>query len=279
MEKAKKAAPKKANQLKTVVAAAAITTAVSCSEPEEKQSNAIPENKQYNGDAWEKTMALHNGLPICTLQPTGNIVHDFSAFTMGQGGGKSYDKSDSIASNPNNYFKTPDKDGRFPHTVNDITKAFFVTWAPKVGIRPTAENFYNMTMEQHDLICDAWINSTKETDSDVCNMVLDLAEWGSGGYGRTQLIQMWRNETGKNIGKVLEFGEYNAFLKLLQLRERAMQAIPDRIYEDGKLILSSNENKLTPKSGQTKRGGWPTYGMGWGSGLAHFHRVFKIYCK
>lgn len=234
--------------------------------------------KTFTGDAWEKRYALYNGQPFNTLNPSGDLENDFAAFTMGQSGGKSYSLSDSAVTNPGAFFSTPDVDGRYPHTVNDITKPFFCTWAPKVGIKPTAENFYNMTKDQHSLIVDAWVNSTKETTSPLCNLVLDYAEWGSGGGGRRQLINEFHRLHG-NISAFAEISEYVAFLTLLQIRMNLMKQIPDRIYQDGKLINQSTSTKLKAGSGQILRWGWPSCGAGWGSGLAHFHRVFKHYAK
>lgn len=240
------------------------------------------ENKEtkrtFIGDAWEKSHALYNGQPFNSLQPSGDIENDFAAFTMGQGGGKSYSLSDSAVTNPGAFFSTPDADGRYPHTVNDITKPFFCTWAPKVGIAPTAYNFYNMTEEQHSAIVDAWINSTQETTSDLCNLVLDYTEWGSGAGGRRQLINAFHAKHG-NISAFAQKNEYLAFLTLLQIRMDLMKRIPDRIYQDGKLVNYSTTIKLRPAAGQLLRWGWPSCGAGWGSGLAHFHRVFKTYAK
>lgn len=243
------------------------------------QSMENPElKKTFSGDAWEARNALYNGNPFNTLDPTGDMEDDFAAFTMGQGGGKSYSLSDSAVTNPGAFFSTPDVDGRYPHTVNDITKPFFCTWAPKVGIKPTAENFYNMDDELHSRIVDAWINSTKETTSPLCNLVLDLAEWGSGGGGRRQLINAFHVKYG-NISAYAAKSEYVAFLALLQIRMDLMKQIPDRLYQNGRLIDSSTTKKLRPLTGQTLRWGWPSCGAGWGSGLAHFHRVFKHYAK
>ena len=238
-----------------------------------------PETKKtFTGDGWEYRYALYNGQPFNKLQPSGDIENDFAAFTMGQGGGKSYSLSDSAVTNPGAFFSTPDKDGRYPHTVNDITKPFFVSWAPKVGIQPTAENFYNMTQEQHALIVDAWVNSTKETTSDLCNIVLDYAEWGSGSGGRRQLINAFHAKHG-NISAFANKSEYLAFVTLLQIRMDLMKKIPDRVYQNGKLLYQSTTTKLRAGKGQLLRWGWPSCGAGWGSGLAHFHRVFKHYAK
>lgn len=250
-------------------------TFVSCNNPTMENPEL---KKTFIGDTWESRHALYNGQPFNTLNPSGDMEDDFAAFTMGQGGGKSYSLSDSAVTNPCAFFSTPDIDGRYPHTVNDITKPFFCTWAPKVGIQPTAANFYNMTQEQHSLIVDAWINSTKETTSDLCNLVLDYAEWGSGGGGRRQLINEFHRVHG-NISAFAQKSEYIAFLTMLQIRMELMRKIPDRIYKDGVLINWSVTYKLSPKAGQLLRWGWPSCGAGWGSGLAHFHRVFKHYAK
>jgi hypothetical protein len=237
----------------------------------------------YGGDSFWSMFALQNGLPICTYRYTGDMIKDFSAFTIGQGGGKSDDPSDPAAHAVGAFWPTRDKDGRRYHTVHDITRPFFIKYAPMVGIHATAENFYGMTVEHHDSICKAWIDSTKETTSEICNLVLDFAEWGSGPGGRKALIAAFHNRNG-NISEFASNSEYEAFLVLLLLRKEWMMKIPDRLYLNGVLVNSStckflpltNDMKL---QGYSKRGGWPTFGVGWSSGLAHFHRVFKHYCK
>jgi hypothetical protein len=149
-----------------------------------------------------------------------------------------------------------------------------------------------MTHDEHALIVDAWVNATKETTSDLCNLVLDYAEWGSGGAGRRQLINEFHRLHG-NISAFAEKSEYITFLTLLQIRMELMKRIPDRLYQPTLIlnektnkmewknipINSSTTSKLRPAKGQLLRWGWPSCGAGWGSGLAHFHRVFKHYAK
>ena len=244
---------------------------------------ALPKQIDYYGDKHWALYELQNGLPICTFQSTGDMVKDFSAFTIGQGGGKSDDPNDPAAHAQGAFFAERDKDGKRPHTVHDITRPFFLKYAPIVGIAPTAENFYNMTIADHDAICKAWIDSTKETTSPICNLVLDFAEWGSGPGGRKALITNFRKQY-QSISDTAAISEYDAFHKLLLIRMDWMRMIPDRLYLNGVLVNSST-TKFMPLTaemkaqGYSKRGGWPTFGKGWANGLAHFYRVFKAYCN
>lgn len=237
----------------------------------------------FYGDKYWKQYELQNGLPICMFQYTGNMAKDFSTFTIGQGGGKSDDPTDAAAHAAGAFWTQRDKDGRRYHTVHDITRPFFLAYATIAGVPATADGFYNMTIEQHDSICKTWIDSTKETTSDICNLVLDFAEWGSGPGGRKALIVNFRKLYG-SISEMAAKSEYDTFHKLLLVRMDWMRMIPDRLYLNGVLVNSST-TKYMPltaamkKEGYSKRGGWPTFGKGWANGLSHFHRVFKYYCK
>lgn len=260
-----------------------VMSAIPNKEQMELKEVTITADRIYYGDSHWKQYELCNGLPICTFKSTGDMVKDFSAFTIGQGGGKSSDPTDAAAHAEGAFWPQRDKDGSRPHTVHDITRPFFLSYASIAGVPPTAEAFYGMTISDHDAICKAWIDSTKETTSDICNLVLDFAEWGSGPGGRKAVITNFRKLYG-SISETAAKSEYDAFHKLLLVRMDWMKMIPDRLYLNGVLVNSSttkfmpltNEMKL---QGYSKRGGWPTFGKGWSSGLAHFYRVFKVYCK
>ena len=148
------------------VAAAMIATAT----PQTEQIQPKPEPvKQvvYTGDKWENQYKLFNGLAFTTQQPTGDILADFGAFTLGQGGGKSKDLRDSICwarDKYNNWLLNPDGshvinqaafppyvdiDGQKYHTVNDVTWLLYSSpvLAKAVGYKPTSDGFYKMDPE------------------------------------------------------------------------------------------------------------------------------------
>lgn len=253
---AKAAQPKKASGLKKAIAVAAIVTAVQCNTPEPLAF--IPPVKTYEGDNWEKMYAIpytKNGKPdyLAAIQPTGDMLADVGHFLFGQGGGKSCDLEDSITKNPNCWPPVADADGVKYHTVNDITWVLFSDpkMSKQIGYTPTADDFYNMTKERHDSIVNWHLEAGKVTKSDICNLVLSLCIWGGGGYFGT--LRAFEAQYG-NVNTFIDLkGEYFVFYRLLSIRREQMK------------LRNPND--------------WKKFGTGWSSGLAHFHRIFKVYAK
>lgn len=223
--------------------------------------------KEYAGDLWEGLYGKHGyqtGQAYVKVEPSGDMEQDFIHFVHGQGGGKSNDPNDPAAKNMP---PKPDKDGVYYHTVNDITWPFFKANAQRAGIVPTSEAFYGMTKEQHAQMVDMFIGDMRKVfkvNSDAVAMVFVYAEWGSGrgngiygdkryDAGALDLLDYYYQSFGMTVNQSIdEVGEYMTFY--LALTKRREQMMRD----------TSN---------------WVKYYKNWQSGLAHFHRVFKVYCK
>lgn len=233
----------------------------------EKLGNIMKSNTELAGNKWEALYGKHGyttGQIYANVQPSGNMNRDFIKFVHGQGGGKSNDPNDPAAK-----FMPPkpDKDGKYYHTVNDITWAFFKDNAVLVGIEATPERFYNMNDDEYTLIVNKYISDKRrvfKVNSDAVAMVLVYTEWGSGrgdgvygnkryDYGALDLMDFYYQSYGFTINESIDIiGEYMTFFLLLTKRREQM-----------KLETS----------------GWNRYYLNWSSGLAHFHRVFKTYCE
>jgi len=203
----------------------------------------------YDYNSFEFRYALYNGL-FDAITPSGDIRQDFSKFLFGQGGGKSKDPKDYAA----RYMPPkPDKDGEYYHTVHDITWKLFSSpiLAAACNYDATPELFYEMPERIRNAIIDYHINLGSITDCVPVNLVLAYAVWGSGSYKHTLYTF---EKTHGDINQCLkDKGEYFTFSRLLEARRESMRL--------------RNQHQ------------WHTYGVGWSSGIAHFHRVFKTYCK
>jgi hypothetical protein len=255
-KQATKGQSRKATAIKTAVAAVAVTAVMDSTTPEPEAFT--PPVRTYAGDSWEKQYAIlymKQGKPdyLNAVQPTGDIRADFGHFLFGQGGGKSNDMTDSITKQPGCWPPGADKDGKKYHTVDDITWLLFNNEAiyKAVGYKPTSALFYEMPVWIHDGIVQWHCDRAKVTSSTPVNLLFAYCIWGGGGYLPT-LLQF--RETYGDIEKFIELkGEYWVFYTLLTIRREVMR--------------------------QRNAGvNWNTNGRGWSSGLAHFHRVFKIYC-
>ena len=241
----------------------------SCRTPKKAEMAEMVKNKKFIGDMWETIYGAHALKPNVNhaygvYQPTGDIENDFTKFTMLQGGGKSVDPYD----NANNYKPpVPDVDGSWPHTVHDITWPFFCTWAPKAGIPVTAQRFYDMTEDEHGRMVDEFIKeglSIFNIKSDAVGMVYLYTSWGSGigdgimgngrhDYGARDLMDYYRQFYGMTVNESIDTaGEYITFFNSLVLRREQMKR---------------------------ETSSWHRYNVNWSSGLAHFHRIMKNYCK
>lgn len=206
-------------------------------------------DRYYQGDQWERQYMLHNGV-FDKINPSGNMIEDFADFLFGQGGGKSCDPHDTASGS---LPPIPDIDGIKYHTVHDITWKLYSDPViyKSVGYTPTAKQFYAMPEWIRLGIIDFHIKKGKKTKSSVCNLVLAYSCWGSG--TDYYLIKKFNSFWGKIDSHIDRNGEYLTFWRLLYCRRIVMQ-------------------ERNPKD-------WPRYGAGWSSGLAHFHRVFKVYCN
>lgn len=251
------------------VAAALMATATPQTEVVQPQPEPIKQ-VEYFGNKWENQYKLFNGLAFNTQQPTGDVVADFGAFTLGQGGGKSNDTKDSIcwARDAHNSWlynadgghtintaafpPKADKDGKRYHTVDDVTWLLYNSpvMAKSVGYKPTAEGFYNLAPEVRTGIVKYHFDKGAITTSDAVSAVLAYCIWGSGTY--IYMVKRFNEKYGDLNAFIKLKGEYFVFYELLLCRQ-------ETLFE---------RNKQS----------WSVMGRGWSSGLAHFHRVFKTYC-
>ena len=253
-KQAKKAAettpkePVKDTIKKTAAAVVVAATVTGCTLNKKELKAAMA--KEYDYDTFEKQNAIYNGL-FDAIKPTGDSFKDLAAFLFGQGGGKSNDPKDPAAKwMP----YEPDEDGEFYHTVHDITWRLFSNTqiSTVLGYEPTPANFYNMSEEIRTGIIQYHIDLGKGcSKSDIVNYVAAYATWGSGTYrfALKRFEQMYGN-IDVNINCR---GEYFVFSRMLESYKEVLQ--------------------------QRNGSNWNIYGRGWSSGIAHFHRVFKVYCK
>ena len=229
-----------------VVGAAATFTAV-------EQANVTPEpvKIEYDGDQWERSNSIHNGL-FTGIYSSGDMIGDLSMFLFGQGGGKSRDPRDQITHLPNAWPPVPDKDGYKYHTVNDVTWILFTN--PKIaafaGYKPTPQLFYSMPDSIRRSIIIYHIQQASVTKSICVNLVFTYALWGGGGYKPT--LDRFEQRHG-DINAAIDSCEYFVFYKCLEYRQEIMRERNQKV--------------------------WPIYGKGWSNGLANFHRVFKHYTR
>ena len=267
----KKEASKATTRTKKVIPALAVAATLTACTPEPPKAEMADKSKIYIGDKWEHDNKLFNGNQYQTMQPTGDVVADFGAFTLGQGGGKSRNLTDSICwarDEKGNWlldpFKNhiidqsafpnkPDIDGEKYHTVDDITWKLFCSpvLAAAVGYTPTPELFYEMPKQIRDGIVKWHFDKGAITSSAPVNAVLAYCVWGSGSY--KWAVARFNQRYGDIETFIKLKGDYFVFYNLLICRQETMQ--------------------------ERNRQSWPINGAGWSSGLAHFRRVFKVYCK
>jgi hypothetical protein len=172
---------------------------------------------------------------------TGDIVKDFSEFTKLQSGGKSDNKSDSAR-----FFspKTPDIDGHFYHTVDDVTFQTYKKFFPN----NTDKQFYNMTSAERTLCVKWFITAGRLTSSELVNILISYIIWG-GSLGMVlKYYASWYPDKG--IVNDAFTDAYGTFIKLIDVRR----------YVYGNKLKGSIVNKL-----------------GWDRGILNFYRIFKQY--
>jgi hypothetical protein len=198
---------------------------------------------RYN-NAFEQKYALDNGV-YCGVEYTGDMIHDWGVFVLGQGG-----KSDCVKDLSTKYRpKVPDVDGRYYHTVKDVTWRTFRGLAKKYGYDSSPYSFYNMDDDVHRLIINHFMEKSAVTESDVINAFLSFVLWGSGSL--KMYLEMFDDDYGDINEYIQEHGEYEALHSCILIRHQHLQ------------------HSRT----------WDVHGKGWSSGLAHYHRIFKHYCN
>jgi hypothetical protein len=203
------------------------------------------EPRDYTGDSWERHTTLWNGV-YDDVHFSGCLLKDFANFLHMQGGGKSDCKVDPSAKNRPPF---PDKDGRYYHTVNDITWTTFVSLSKELGYDGSVNSFYNMTDEIRLKIVYFYLTKVDLTKSELVNSFLSFVYWGSGDY--MPLVKRFEEVNGCIHAYLFNEGEYETLHSLLTLRHKQMKGFRK----------------------------WNEFGRGWASSLAHFHRVFKWYAK
>lgn len=192
-------------------------------------------------------------LPMYTMKPTGNLEYDFALFTKLQGGGKSDNKSD--AAFLNNTPPTPDKDGRYYHTVDDIIYSTFKKANPDATNLPY--DFYNMTTARRAKVVKSFL--VKTTTSDACNALLSYCNWGGGGFKRC--AEIFKENYGIDLFAAIKKNEADAFNKICLCRIAQLKASNNFIVQ-----------------GQAKTN-WEINGLGWTRGVLCLWNVFRQYIK
>ena len=125
--------------------------------------------RSYDSNKFVKGQLMYN------LISTGDIVSDFSKFTDLQSGKKSDDPKDSAAHFPP---PTPAKDGKYYHTIRDITWQTYHTLLP---LR-TANDFYNMSDGDRNFVVSRIMSYSAFTSDKIINAFLSYLSWASGNY-------------------------------------------------------------------------------------------------
>lgn len=172
---------------------------------------------------------------------TGNIIVDFSQFTDDQSGKKSDDPNDPAAKDSP---IVPATDGRYYHTIRDIT------WATYHAIFPNrpAQYFYTMTDEERQSCISPFINAGKQTTSDLINIMLSYIIWGGSLSLILSTYHTWYSETTLQADTMND--EHATFVKLIDVRRY--------VYSN---CLSDSSK----------------YGEGWDLGVLCFWKLFRNY--
>jgi hypothetical protein len=138
---------------------------------------------------------------------TGNVVNDFNALTIAQGGGKS-DRQDDYAS------KWPppvsDNDGKYYHTVHDITYLYWKTSAYAAGITNNSpEAFYKMSFADHKKMVAYHFKLHSPTTSKKVNAFISYTYWAG---NSTKMRKAFYKKTGYYFqGYIDKFGSAKTF--------------------------------------------------------------------
>ena len=149
-------------------------------------------------------------LPMYNLKQSGNLIKDFAIFTDMQSGGRSCDPKDTAAK----YLPPqPHIDGRYYHTVRDITWQSFHALIPA----GTPELFYSMPYETRQIFINHFINGNRVTESESVNFLLSYFAWGSGSSNPERTYyKIWFNSTIQK--DIKEIGEFIVFNRLTDIR-------------------------------------------------------------
>ena len=130
------------------------------------------------------------GQKMYNMKKSGNLFDDFFRFTDLQSGGKSDNKSDYYFKNTKEpAASTPDADGRYYHTVRDVTWQLF-----KTHVINDANRFYNMSDADRSICVNVMMKPAKRTKSELVNTMLAYCVWGTGNcIKEMELYQEWYN--------------------------------------------------------------------------------------
>ncbi|MBN2776809.1 MAG: hypothetical protein JXR36_04160 [Bacteroidales bacterium] len=260
---------KKRRLIGSLLPAAAILSINSCNVSEE-QLTAKPAI-EHDYDWFETKYALYNGIGISFIKPSGVMIEDFADFLFGQSGGRHNRDTRDIASKnpcPVPFINENGEEIYGIHTELDITWKLFTNpqIAKWVGYSPTPEVFYEMPDDVRLGIVDYHINFGRVTSSEVVNLVFAYSVWGGGGYRRT--LDHFVEKYGNIEDNIANNGEYFVFSRMIECRRDMME----RYNQHEVTYKNSNGKWITDTN-------WNINKHGWSSGLAHFYRVFKMYCK
>lgn len=175
---------------------------------------------------------------------SGNMFDDFYKFTNVQSGGKSADPNDPAAKFPPSI---PDKDGKYYHTVKDVTFKTFVDIAHRYGMTADPKIFYEMPEYIRKIIVKDFIIAAKKyTQSDLVNYAIAYFLWGG---SAKKAIDIFVEKFGNLKDYINTNGELKTFNNLMYLRILQLQ-------------------KLNPR-----------YAKGWTTLLLCYWNVFKQYAK
>lgn len=175
---------------------------------------------------------------------TGDIIADFSQFTDDQSGKKSDDKTDSASKDSPD---TPATDGRYYHTIRDVT---FSTYKSIFPNRP-AQYFYTMTDEERMTCIMHYVNAGKMTTSPLVNILISYIIWGGSLSVILHTYHWWYKDTTLQADALLS--EHDTFIKLLDIRRW--------VYNN----CLGEASKIN--------------GMGWDRSIINFWKLFKQYYK
>lgn len=181
----------------------------------------------------------HSAPKLYNQIKSGDLVKDFSIFTDNQSGHKSDDPSDPAAKDSP---IIPDIDGRYYHTIRDITYNTFKSYCNGLSVK----DFYDMTDENRSKCIKPFIDAGKITKDEVVNMFLSYCVWGTGNCNS-------------------ERSYYREWYKTDLSKETAQTSILlDRIVDIRLYHLSKISN-------------YNLYGIGWKRGVMAFWKLLNQY--
>jgi hypothetical protein len=153
------------------------------------------------------------GLAYYGMKPTGNILKDFATFTDLQCLKPSYDPNDYYIKNGGHYSPKPDKSGKAPHTVRDVTYDLFHTFCPQFF----PEQFNEMSDETKMFIVKNVIKSAIITNSDAINYLFGYCLWATGNYKKE--LAFYKEWYGTKLQDDIDtLDELTVFIRLIDIR-------------------------------------------------------------